>query len=301
MLAIRANDNATVDVLEGSFPLGDRNTMRIIIADNIIKNYINEIGTNTCIPAKNLYSYGDFSCEDDIGHISYSVKIGDEVMIAKGFGTNINPCLYCKGEDLDINMKPDINQVDTYNNIKYKFSCTVCATENTDAHLVLKGVGILDVPADGEWHELVKEFTPTEDFNLNINTLGVGTIYIDNVMLFKSADEIYENIADDLEFEVEIKNPIQDTVISDVINFSKADETEPYVTLYVPPITVVDYASNIMCKLRISVLSDPTTKYLGDTHYNKVKQCIYYSDPFILTGYVVPIESDRYELVAGSI
>lgn len=301
MLAIRANENATIDVLEGSFPLGDRNTLRVYINDDVIKQYINEVGTNTCIPAKNLYSYGDFSCENDIEHLSYSTKIGNEIMIVKGFGTNINPCLCCKGEDLDINMKPDVNQVDTYNNIQYKFSCTICATEGTDAHLVLKGANILTVPADGEWHELVCEFTPTEDFNLNINTLGKGQLYIDNVMLFKLADEIYENIANDLEFEVEVKNPCQDTIISEIINFSDAKEKEPYVTLYVPPITVVDYANNIMCKLRINVLSDPTTKYLGDTHYNKVKQCVYYSDPFILTGYVVPIESDRYELVAGSI
>lgn len=298
MLEIRAKEDATIAVEKGSFPLGGRDKIKIYIEDEIIKQYVKTLNTNTSTVEANLYQYGTFSNESDIKNINYNLKLGANVGIAPGFSDNYSRCLHCHAENAGLGtciLKPN-EQVEI--STLYKFSCKVAATEGTTAYLRCKGADILSIPADGEWHQIYTIFTAKEDFEVSVEMLSQGDVYIDNLDLFKSEDEVIDNYFDNIEFEVKILNPCSSSnvKINDIITYG-----DDFVILNVPPIINVDYQDNILCQLIVNLYQMPRLQILGDTEYNKVKECVYQSDPFVLTGYILPPDSDNVELIVGKV
>lgn len=301
MLEIRAKEDATIAVEKGSFPLGGRDKIKIYIEDEIIKQYIKTLNTNVSTVEANLYQYGTFSNESDIKNISYNLKLGASVKIAPGFNDNYSRCLYCHAENTGLGtciLKPSKQVEISTLDIPYKFSCRVAATEGTTAYLKCKGADILSIPADGEWHQIYTTFTAKENFEVSVEMLSQGDIYIDDLDLFKSEDEVIDNYFDNIEFEVSILNSCSSSnvKINDIITYGN-----DFVILDVPPIINVDYQDNILCQLIVNLYQMPRLQILGDTEYNKVKECVYQSDPFILTGYILPPDSDNVELIVGKV
>lgn len=302
MLEIVAKENATIDVIEGSFPLGARNTVKIDIEDDVIKQYIKAIGTNTCLIENNLYQYGNFDYPEDIeGNVELSLNKDSSVKVVDGYGVNYSRCLQCISSDDGLGICRFIPTSNTKIGKKYKLSCQINALEETNASVSINGTETIEVKADANWNTVVTEFDAvSEDFYFGISISGKGTLYLDNLMLFEVENEIIDNIYDNIEFEISVVNPIQDTIINEVINYSKADEENVTILMYLPPITVVDFQDNLLCKLKINLYQEQKEKYLGNSEYNKFKNCVYISEPFILTGYIMP-EGYRYELVVGKV
>lgn len=299
MLKITAKENATVSVEQGDFPLGARDTMEIRIEDPIIKQYIESVNTNTCIPEYNLYAYGNFDSPSEIENIKVSLNQGSSVAIVDGYGRNYSRCLKCEAGESGLGLcvlKPTTPAI---HGLQYKLSCYV--NTDTDIELMANDESVVIHSTNGEWQQAYIEFIPEDDVSLSIVMLNKGTLYFDSLMLFESSKEIHENYFDNVEIEVVVNNPIQNTTINEIINYSNPNDKDTSVLMYVPPITVVDYQDNLLCQLRVNLYQEPKDKFLGDVQYNKVKECVYDSDPFILTGYILPPDSDRYELTVGSI
>lgn len=300
MLEITAKSDATVSVIEGSFPVGERNQIKINIEDDVLKQYIKTIGTNTCIPEYNLYSYGNFSSLGDIEKIQLNLNPGSAVSIISGYGKDHSRCLYCNSTtDAGLGLcelVPDTQKLTIGE--KYKFVAYVKAESGSVVQLNLKDIQNNTVVADSDWKLIVNEFTATtEDFSATVNIQGVGTCYIDSISLFLAENEIINNYYDNIEICVDIVNPCNnDVLINDVITYSKPDSSETYVILYVPPITVLDFEDNILCQLRINLLQEQRDKYLGDSKYNKIKECVYNSNNFILNGYIIPYDKEYQKI-----
>lgn len=299
MLKIIAKENATIKVEQSNFPLGVRDTIEIKIEDPIIKQYIKSINTETCIPEYNLYSYGNFDNVTDVEFVKTSLNTGSSISVVDGYGVNCSRCLKCKAGDLGLGLCVLKPTTPVIHGLKYKLSCYV--NTDTDIELMVNDESVTINSTNGEWKQAYIEFIPETEVSLSISMSNKGTLYFDSLMLFESSKEIHDNYFDNVEVEVVVKNPIQDTVINEIINYSDPNDKDTSVLMYVPPITVVDYQDNLLCQLRVNLYQEPKDKYLGDTKYNKVKECVYNSDPFILTGYILPPDSDRYELVVGDI
>lgn len=298
MLEIKAKENATIDVIKGTFALGDRNTIKIDIDDDVIKQYLKAVGTDTCIPENNLYTYGNFDYPEDVmSKLKLALNSKSKVEVVDGYGINCSRCLHCVSgsyQGLGLCELPSDSYITK--DEKYKLSCKFLISEGTDAYI--NGQQLVTTKYN-EWQDFVFEFNATVGetyYYLPIQIVGEGEIYIDNLMLFKSEDEVKENQFDNVEFCVSICNPKQDIIINEVVNY-----TDNSIIMYVPPITVVDFQDNLLCKLSINLYQEQKDKYLGDIKYNKIKECVYNSEPFILTGYILPPESDRYELSVGQV
>ena len=294
MIELIAKENATIAYKNNTFPLGQRGQIKITIEDPNIIDYINGIHTYTCISENNLYSYGDFNCDSDIKNLVLDLKKDSSVSITSGYGINYSRCLKCESGGTSLGLcllKPNMNKLTIGK--KYILSFYInCPTDTFDSlNIEANSYNITDFDTnkDSEWQFIKYEFeADSEDFVLSIDILKANSIiYIDNVELFLSDDEIINNSFDELGFEIQILNPLQNTEITEVINYSKPEDEEKYIILYLPEITTVDIQDNLLCKFNINLLSEPKNKYLGNTTYFKVKDCIYSSDPFILNGYII--------------
>lgn len=305
MLEIKAKSDATIDVIDGAFPLGLRNTIKINIEDDNIKQYIKTIGTDTCIQENNLFSYGNFNYFSDIDNLQLNLNMYSSAVIAPGYGHDYSGCLYCKSEDEKdglgtVTMIPDKSKLEIGKD--YTLSCYVNITENTDLYFDISGTLVNPTQQKDKWVFFTHKFTAeSEDFSLSFVLPSTGEFYVDSVQLFLSDQEIIDNYYDNLKFSVDILNPCQTTIIDRVVNYSKPDNESVYVILYLPEITTVDFQDNLLCKLRISLLQEQRDKYLGQSEYNKIEECVYNSQEFILNGYMLPPDSGEYELVVGSI
>lgn len=299
MLEINANPNATVDVLSGDFALGQRNTILIHILDKIISDRISIVGTGTCTKSNNLYSYGEL---DNLDNVKYS--LAQEAVLDIGISNiddSFSNCLHCKAETdeglglvyLPVNKLTTQLEVGTNMILSFYINVTsgnaTFVAKGKDSHEVFPNFTV-EYDADKQWQHVIKEFTITEDtniFNLYLDTAGIGEFYLDNVMLFKASDEI-KNAQYGIDAEILVKNPIQDTCIEKVINWNKLDDGNIDITLYFPPITVVDYQDSILCQLRIYQHTNKRVVTLGNTTYNSTKNIIYNSEPFALNGFMLP-------------
>lgn len=306
MLNIKAKENSTVEVINGSFPIGERNTIKVEFEDDLIKQYMKGMHTYTCIPEQNMYSYGNFNNEYDIEKLNLNLNIDDVVEIASGFGVDYSRCLHCVSNNESqglglVELKPDNGNKLTIGT-KYIFSAYVSCTTDTTAYLDLKDIEILYITDKEE--QVKYEFTAEkEDFSVTIDILGAGECYIDNVQLFPAEQEIIENYYDNIDVTIEILNPVQhNSKLNTIINYSKPEDENQFILIFMPPtITSLDSFDNILCRLTVNVLQEPKVKILGDSHYSKIEECIYRSEEFILSGYILPPDSDRYELVVGSV
>lgn len=304
MLVINAKSNSKVDVLSGDFPVGDRNTLKVIFEDPIIQHFIDTSHTNTCADENNLYSYGKF---DDTSYIKFITKGEDvDATIVGGYGTDLSKCLKIgvDGTLGECKLSADKGMIEKGKS--YIFSCMALADPNVsfaklNCAAINQSIQLLSI---GTWQNYFIKFTAEEDltFDCIVEASGKGNVLLDNIQLFLASDEIIQNTFDMLEVELELINPCQVMPpINEVINFSSPDSEEKYALLYFPPITVLDIQDNILCRLVVRLIYQEKDQYLGNTAYYRPKQTIYESDPFILTGYIVPPDANKYELTVGKI
>lgn len=288
MLKIKAKENATIEVVDGSFPLGSRDVIKIDIEDEVLKQFIKTIGTETCLPEYNLYDYGNFKRKDSIKNIQMSLNTNSSVNIIDGYGINYSRCLHLVAGESGLGTCKLVPTTQPTKGKVYKLSC--CVNTNLDnISFNINNEEKIEIPKTEDWYTISKTFTFNSDnFILSIDMPKQGELYLDNLMLFEADKEILDNKYDDIEFNIEILNPIQKTKIDEVVYYTE----DCSVTLNVPPITVVDYQDNLLCQLSINILREPKEKYLGNSYYHKFKDCVYISDPFILSGYVIPSDED---------
>lgn len=304
MITLRANENAIIDVIDGAFPLGQRNTIKVFIADENLKQYIKTVGTDTCLKEHNLINYGDFNQEHSIDNIVLNLTFNSSVYLASGYLDNLSRCLYCTTTDssglgtckLKLTGKLEKGK-------KYKLSFKSSA-DATGLYLSIDNNLISIANSPNKWQAMTFAFTANSD---NIDGLYVimssGWCYLDDIQLFSVENEVADNYYDNIEAEIKINNPIQNTVINEIINYSLPTADEPYIILYMPEISVVDFQDNLMCNLVINLLQEPHNSYLGNTYYHKEKTCVYQSENFVLNGFILPPDSEQneYELVVGKV
>lgn len=299
MLEINAKENAAIDIVEGKFPLGQRNTLLVHILDKVISERINVTGTGTCSKANNYYSYGDFERLDSLDEIITDVNPNSFINIVSGAGCNYSRCLYCQSEsDIGtVELVPD--RFDIVEGKKYIFSF-YAKTVSGDVAIVGKDsngdiIFNIKTEANNEWTLYKQEFV-MEDmiFNAFISIITGGECYIDNISLFEADKEI-KDVDCPINVELKILNPCQidSLAVNHVINWYKDENENIAVKLYFPPeITNVDYADNILCKLIIYQRVQPRYIILGNSIYEPEYNVIYNSEPFIFNGYILPPDID---------
>lgn len=335
MMEITAKENATIQIIDGSFPLGQRNTIKINVEDNLLKEYINIIGTKMCLEPYNLYSYGDFN---SITGITLNLNEESSVEAIPYYLNNYSNCLYCKTtNEIDglglCEFKPDKGNLIVGK--EYILSLFVNTTSNNISFDLYEGDSVTDtlnVPnTEGKWKQISTTFIASnENFYLKLimpaPELVNNECYIDTLQLFEFTNEIDSNEYSNIGIEIAILNPIQelksiDEVISYNLNLpsdedlsednnitqsadnnENTDNTEnnidiitqtPYIMMFVPPITTVDFQDNLLCSLNIYIYNRPKDNYFNNYKYNEIKELVYQSDPFILNGFILPPESEN--------
>nr|CAI9751473.1 hypothetical protein DGKKSRWO_DGKKSRWO_CDS_0182 [uncultured phage]CAI9752360.1 hypothetical protein CVNMHQAP_CVNMHQAP_CDS_0183 [uncultured phage] len=293
MLEINAKENSIVEVVEGSFPLGQRNTIKVNILDEEIKDRVQLQQTGICNSSDNdFFSYGEFNNDNDIDHL---VITGDNniVELIDGEGINYSRCLHCNfTEDGKIEFPTDKQNM-VYGN-HYVFSCYIKVTSGSiklEDTFFSETSNITD-----DWVFIRKDIDVTEDKYSPITLTPTSfpcECYIDNLSLFDASNEILTTDPENrLDVKIEILEPYVPTknVIDKLITWSKTDDNVS-VYLYVDPINVVDFGDNILCKLLINQNIQPITEYLGDYTYHNIPEIIYESNKFVLDGYIMPLDS----------
>ena len=309
MLRIKAKEDATVEVIDGSFPLGSRDTLKVIIEDDIIKNYIKTIGTDTCLKQNNIIAYGDFNETRDIQNVDISeISKNTSVGLISGYGTNYSRCLKCATTNKTGSGKIIFNTTNKLSIGKYKFVFYI--NTNTDVSFYFDGTiedSINVEPTNNDWKKIVTELEVT-----NINEFKIfmecatGICYIDTMSLFRLKDEIQKNAIDSVGFRLNFLNPEHEIINygedeDGIINYGE-DEDGMYVLMYFPPITCVDYQDNLLCNFDVYLTQEPRVKQLGDTYYpSEIEDLIYQSQDFILHGYIVSDSIEDVELNVGKI
>lgn len=298
MLQINAKENAVIEVVDGYFPLGQRNTIKINILDEAIKAQITPFYTGDCEKEKDSYSYGSFSLPTDIDYVNIKNAPADSLVnIVDGYGRNFSRCLhYLTVEDSNgyIELPPDKTNV--VKDSKYVFSGYIKVTKGTT--IVSSDYFNLQYTADtdkteNDWVFIREEFTATTnyDFSLKITNDTNTECYIDTVKLFLASDEIVST--DNTKAAIKILSPYvpDHSIINKEITWSFTDDSVS-VYLYVDDITVVNFQDDILCKLCIYQTVPHIIEYLGDYTYNKEYEIVYDSEEFILNGYIIPVSDD---------
>lgn len=297
MIEISAQENATIDVIKGNFPLGNRDTLLLHIKDPIIKNLISLRETGICEDKDNYYTYGQFNSTNNL--ILEDLQPGAKVEIVPGKGLNYSNCLHCTTTKYGLGyiyMVPSDDKELTVGT-KYVLTCYLNVVSGTvkltaSSASVVKTIFSVDQQnTENEWVQIRQEFTAEgEDFSLFITMDGVGEFYMDSLMLFKADNEIKipkENIA----AEISIINPYTpiNSKINKVINWYKT-ENEVQILFYFPEVTNVDYQNNIWCCARIFQHLPEKVSTLGNIVYHDVDTVIYETEPFVLNGYIIPTD-----------
>lgn len=309
MIVLKAKDNATIEYVDNRFPLGQRTSALIQIEDKLINEQLKLIYTGNCEDKYNYFSYGDFEdCCEVKKNITAELNPDCIVDVVSGEGYNYSNALMLyapKDKDLGkLSLKIDAGKFTA--DTKYIFSCKLKLLSGNLSFTL--GNQIINVVTDSQdWITVRQEFTVTDT---NISSLEVnfngGKCYVDNIKLFDSKYEIKDS-DDELNVEIKILNPCNyDTKIDKVINWNTSiccckEDTEErlIVLLYVPPITVVDFADNLLCKFVISRKLPKRIAYLDNIVYNEVNNIIYESQDFVLQGYITPKAITKVSLVSG--
>lgn len=285
MMEIIAKDNATIQSINNRFPLGQRDTIKIHIEDEVIKSRLNLQGTGQCFKKFNLFSYGYFDNRNDLNNVEYFKA---NYHNASGINGNTSRCLYvCMDNKVDSYVKFKSSKT-LKPGVEYTFSflCTEDLTGYilTNIHTI-ENIEVTKSKLDGWYLHKSDKFTVDEtvafDFILNGFT---SEFYIDNISVFEADKEILDSA--DIEAEIEITNPKQDLIIDNLVKWYK-DDNDTYVILCVPSITVVDYRDSITCKLNIFEPLAGRYKKFGNVTYTKCRDTIYQSELFNLEGYIL--------------
>lgn len=313
MIELNLKDNATVDVIAKDFPIGIEDKIKVNIEDSEINNIIKLNNTGTCKEEHNLYSYGEFNTISGIVGVYEDLNEGSIVDIASGVGQNYSNCLHCKASELGLGtfyMKPDKGVL--VPNTTYIISCYIKVVSGSvtigDPSISDTLSTITSNALTSSWSFISKTFTTGEDvengFNFYIKMFSEGECYIDNLMLFDSQYEI-KDLLYDLDVSINILNPCSYIKHIDKIinwNYNVENDTNS-VLLYMPAITTVDIKDNILCNIVIYRKLKKKVVELGNTIYNSVVDLIYESKPFVLHGYLLPIDEQNIDvdLIVGRI
>lgn len=304
MIQLSAKNNATIEIIDNRFPLGQQDTALVLIDDNIIRDKFSLINTGTCPVQYNQYSYGDF--EDVCLAKKYLItELNPDciVDIESGQGYDLSNALMLYATDNtdigNVTLMPDNITIDSIKEDEtYIFSCLVRLLEGSlTISIAEQKIEVTDtITKYDSWLKIRKEIKGSDIKNNNIGLdLFSGKCYIDNIAFFNSK---YETTQTDskLDVEIEILNPCNyDVKINQILNWysmncncNKEEDNNIAILLAVPPITVVDFDSNLLCKFVIKQILPKRVAYLDNIIYNTCNLTIYESDPFILRGYVIP-------------
>lgn len=307
MIEIKAKDDATIQLINNEFPLGQRNRIKIFIEDEVIKSKLELQKSGQCPENKNLFTYGYFDKKEDIKYVQVN---NADVRIISGVFGNCSRCLAVDflATDSCVSFTADRDSLQTDTKYKFSFICT-------DNSIVIKSsvddlkMTITKTKEKGWYLYTSNEFTVSEvtDFNIslcnnnNSNSDEENHIYVDNLSLFNTDDEIL-GTPNDIRVEISVINPRQNTIIKDIIKWESDDNNNIDVILYFPPITVVDYQDCITCKVKIFERLAGKYKTFGDINYTCDIDTIYESELFNLQGYILPINIDiKGELIVENI
>lgn len=303
MIELIAKENATIKTTDNRFPLGQQTTATVHIQDKYIIDALQVSHTGSCDTQYNYFSYGLFQ---DIKYANkYITKELNHDCIAdivEGEGyktTNALMCFAPEGKELGkVTLQPDI--ISSFEpSKKYILSCKVRLMSG-ELSLDISNQNIPVNLSRDEWFNIRSEFTAdTTDCDLNIDLVG-GKCYISDIKLFESQYELNDT---DALFKTEIKilNPCNyDVNINKVANWQISEENVD-VVLGVPPITVVDFQDNLLCKFIISRTLPKRSSYLDNIVYNRTNSVIYESEPFTLRGYIIPpgLDVTKVSVVTG--
>lgn len=307
MVEINAKTDATIEVLSGDFPLGNRDTMLVHILDPLITERLGKfLGTGTCLDKYNYYTYGKFENTKDVDNLSLELLKDSVVDIVSGIGDNYSRCLHCFAGELgfgNVYMNPN-KSTNLEAGKKYIFSCYVKGRIN----FVAENLFNITVGSDNtnNWEFVRHEFTVTNNattFNLRININSGQNCYIDNVMLFDSQYEINkkESIYD-IGLQIDIINPCnQCNKINRIINWEFKEDGTVDALLYFPEITNVDFQDNILCVFKTVQHMKRKAVTLGNTVYFEKDIVLFKSEPFVLHGYILPPDNIDYDIDADLI
>lgn len=300
MIVLKAKSNATIEYVNNHFPLGQRTSALIQIEDEALKEQLSLIYTGDCEDKYNYFPYGDFEdCCEATENIVSELNPDCIVDIVSGEGFNYSNTLMLYAPknkslgELKIKSTKDTLTIGD----KYTFSCKVkLISGSLSFNFGDQNIDVLSESKD--WITVRQEFIATENTSgiLNVN-FASGKCYLDGIKLFKSVHEITNS---DAEFDIEIKilNPCNyDTKINKIVSWynssciccdNKDNESDLSVLLDVPPITVVDFADNLLCRFIINRKLPKRVSYLDNIIYNETNTTIYESQDFILCGYIIP-------------
>ena len=295
MIEISAKENATVDVIQSDFPLGKRDKLLLHIGDPVIKDLISLKNTGTCNENDNYYKYGQFNSTNNL---ILDIQPQTSVTISPGKGINYSNCLYCKSiEGYNKIIFPLSNNIKLIKDKEYVLTCYINVIKGkvnltTEDNIFNIEQQILN-DNDDDWVQIRQEFTAlSEDFNLWAIFENDCEFYIDFLLFFEKDKEIKlpeNNIA----AEIDIISPFnpKNNKIYKVINWNKdEDKNEVQVLFYFPEITVVDFQDNILCDLKIFQHLPEKVSTLGNVVYHEVNTVIFESEPFVLNGYIIPLD-----------
>lgn len=284
MINLVAKENATIEVVDGTFPLGRKQQAKIVIEDDVLKSYLQKEPTGTCLPDKNMF----FNDALMTYVKSYSGIAKPEYV--PYFDENHSGCMYIKtimGDSHYCKIEPQNKHLETGK--EYIFSFYYYSVDCTVTYIKIPDFPDLVFPItpheDNKWTHQIFKFTYDKSMETLFNGFvfeikGDGSFYIDSFQLFNVKDEVYINKLEGLKFE-----------LCDIMNrYYKAEDVaafgEDYLIMNLPPITYVDYRDCVTLEFVVVYTVSEKDFYLGNSIYYPEKTIVYKSDPFILSGFV---------------
>lgn len=294
MIEISAKENATVNIVQGDFPLGKRDKLLLHIEDPVIKDLIFLKDTGTCNENDNYYKYGQFNSTNNL---ILDVQSQTSVTISPGKGINYSNCLYCKSvEGYNKIVFPLSNNATIIKDKKYVLTCYINVIKGKVNLTTEDNIfSVEQQTTDDSWVQIRQEFTASsKNFNLWAIFENDCEFYIDSLLLFEKDKEIKvpeNNIAAEMDI-ISPFNP-KNNKIYKVINWYKnEDKNEVQILFYFPEITVVDFQDNILCDLKIFQHLPEKVSTLGNVVYHEANTVIFESEPFVLNGYIIPLDTN---------
>lgn len=291
MLEITAKENATIAITNGEFPLGQRNSIKVNIEDELLKEHNSTFKTGICKKEYNYYTYGNF---DELN--TEYIKVYNEtnereqenpenyLTISQGYKENSSNCLHCITTDkiISIDFLTNNDSLISYDDESDTFIVSFDFISLKGTVTAIIGTAEYDLSKYTEWFKFKADSKTYDKITLKVSKNS--EFYLDNLYLFNSKNEIIDH---NLKAEIKIINPCyydNKGILDNTFNW-----TDNSVMFDMPSnITSVDYQDNILCQLIFYYFRPKYYNYLDNYIYNKEKDIIYTSENFTLHGYVMP-------------
>lgn len=330
MIELIANENSTIDVINGEFPIGQRNTIKIRLEDKLLnKKDINFTGTGTCDVKFNLLSYGNFDTTSAISNLILNLSEDTTVTventdICKNDIINKSNCLHCYTSN---SIKDGYGKIELplnnasnnfVNNSEYILSFYAIGknskvTVKDSANITYTSIQVDD--SMWTWQQYKVKFMISSNSRIpsifieSMNKDSESEIFIDSIYMFESQYENLEPKDNKLESKIIITNPLPIRTLCRVLSYTKFvynDEGDYYIdVLMAMPDNIVnlDIYNNIRCQFGIMEKLPEKITTLGNSFYTDDRSYIYLSEAFTLNGYLVsPLDFDaQIDLVVDKI